>query len=218
MLIPSLYAAAPVSTRCFLWLRQIVTPYEAIAASLPPEGRVLDLGCGHGLLAFTAAIARSGRDVVGVDHDLQRILLARAALKRLQIHANLRFEVADLTQTVGSLPSGSLSGIAMIDMLHYFDPDAQESLVRNAQRVLRRDGVLAVREIDAAAGLRGSANRLYERLATGTGFTQSSNARLCFRTANQWAGLLQTAGFEVESRRCGLPFLADVLFVGRKPL
>ncbi len=55
--IISLFAESPLSTRCFLRLRSMLTPYERIAAVLPARGRVLDLGSGHGLLAFTILIA-----------------------------------------------------------------------------------------------------------------------------------------------------------------
>jgi SAM-dependent methyltransferase len=216
--IRSLYANASVRTRCFLSLRELITPYSAIAASFHDEGLVLDLGCGHGLLAFALAITGRSREIVAVDHDAERIRLARSAMTRLEADVKLRFEVGDLTEVLGSFAPGSLSGVAMIDMLHYFDADTQRCLISGAERALRHHGVLAVREIDSSAGMRGVVNRFYERVATGTGFTRSSSAELSFRGANEWRALLEGAGFLVDSQPCGLPFLADVLFVGRKLL
>jgi SAM-dependent methyltransferase len=216
--IRSLYANASVRTRCFLSLRELITPYSAIAASFHDEGLVLDLGCGHGLLAFALAIKGRSREIVAVDHDAERIRLARSAMTRLEADVKLRFEVGDLTEVLGSFAPGSLSGVAMIDMLHYFDADTQRCLISGAERALRHHGVLAVREIDSSAGMRGVVNRFYERVATGTGFTRSSSAELSFRGANEWRALLEGAGFLVDSQPCGLPFLADVLFVGRKLL
>src|SRR5207253_2269166 len=52
----SLFADAKLSTRCFLWLRSSFTSYRLIASTLPSQGRLLDLGSGHGLLSFTLAL------------------------------------------------------------------------------------------------------------------------------------------------------------------
>src|ERR1700693_2147131 len=101
--------------------------------------------------------------------------------------------------------------MAMIDILHYFDPASQQFLVSQAMRVLAPGGILAVREIDSDDGMRAAANRFYERLATGIGFTRSAGPKLSFRGADGWVSLLETAGFKVRSERCGPPFFADVL-------
>jgi hypothetical protein len=106
----------------------------------------------------------------------------------------------------------------MIDILHYFDPASQQFLVSQAMRVLAPGGILAVREIDSDDGMKAAANRFYERLATGIGFTRSAGPKLSFRGAGGWASLLETAGFEVRSECCGPPFFADVLFVARRTL
>jgi len=106
----------------------------------------------------------------------------------------------------------------MIDILHYFDTASQEFLVGEAARVLAPAGILAAREIDADAGIKGVANRLYEHLATRVGFTRSSGPKLSFRGAAEWAMLLERAGFSVRSQSCGASFLADVLFVAQRNL
>jgi ubiquinone/menaquinone biosynthesis C-methylase UbiE len=214
----SAYADAPATTRCFLWLRQTITPYAEIADSFPERGRVLDVGCGHGLLAFTLATRGTSREIIAVDHDTDRIRLARSASARLGTVARVNFQVGDVAETLASFASASLSGVAMIDMLHYFRPDVQEFLIREAYRALNKGGVITAREIDSGSRAKGAANRFYERLATRTGFTQSSSEQLSFNSAAGWTHLLEGVGFTVKSDHCGLPFLADVLFVGRKPL
>jgi len=80
-------------------------------------------------------------------------------------------------------------------------------------RVLAPGGILLVREIDSDDGIKARANRLYERLATGVGFTRSAGPKLSFRGAGGWTSLLATAGFTVRAERCGPLFFADVLFV-----
>ena len=216
--ISSLFAESPLSTRCFLRLRSILTPYDRMASVIPTRGRVLDLGSGHGLLAFALSLGSHEREIIGIDHDPDRVRLAEAAALRLPVGSSLSFEVGDLKEKLWSFPSGSLVGIAMIDILHYFDPATQELLVGEAARVLGPGGILAVREIDSDDGIRAAANRFYERLATGIGFTRSAGPKLSFRGAGGWVSLLESAGFKVGSERCGPSFFADVLFVAQRPL
>ena len=214
----SLFAEAKLSTRCFLWLRSVLTPYELIAASLPSRGRLLDLGSGHGLLCFTLALASAEREIAGVDHDVARVRLAETAALKLPPEIRPRFLVGDLKESIAALGPATLAGIAMIDILHYFDPRDQQLLISEAARVVAPSGVLVVREIDSDAGLKAAANRLYERLATGIGFTRSTVATLSFRGAREWTSLIESAGFMVRSLPGGAAFFADVLFAAQKRL
>ena len=214
----SLFAEAKLSTRCFLWLRSVLTPYELIAASLPSRGRLLDLGSGHGLLCFTLALASAEREIVGVDHDVARVRLAETAALKLPSEIRPRFLVGDLKESIAALGPATLAGIAMIDILHYFDAASQHFLIGEASRVLIPGGVLAVREIDADAGIKAVTNRLYERVATGVGFTRSTGRELTFRGAREWSSVLGSAGFSTRSRPAGPRFLADVLLIGLRNL
>jgi SAM-dependent methyltransferase len=214
----SLFADAPLSTRSFLRLRSILTPYDRMASVLPARGRVLDLGSGHGLLALALSLGSREREIIGIDHDPDRVRIAEAAALGLLVGSRPSFEVGDLKEKLWSFPSGSLVGIAMIDILHYFDPPTQQFLVGHAARVLAPGGVLVVREIDSDDGIKARANRLYEHLATGVGFTRSAGPKLSFRGASGWIGLLESTGFSVRSERCGPPFFADVLFVAQRSL
>ena len=214
----SLFADAPLSTRFFLRVRSLLTPYGRMASVFPARGRVLDLGSGHGLLAFALSLGSKERQIIGIDHDPDRVRLAEAAARELPFGSRPSFEVGDLKEKLLSFASGSLTGLAMIDILHYFDPASQQFLVSQAMRVLAPGGILAVREIDSDDGIRAAANRLYERLATGIGFTRSAGPKLSFRAAGDWVSLIETAGFKVRSERCGPPFFADVLFVAQRSL
>jgi len=106
----------------------------------------------------------------------------------------------------------------MIDILHYFDSASQHFLIREASRVLIPGGILAVREIDANAGIKAATNRLYERVATGVGFTRSTGRELTFRGAREWSSMLGSAGFSTRSQPAGPRFLADVLMISTRNL
>jgi ubiquinone/menaquinone biosynthesis C-methylase UbiE len=125
-----------------------------MASLFPTRGRVLDLGSGHGLLAFALSLGSQQREIIGIDHDPGRIRFAEAAALELPVGSRPSFEVGDLKEKLWSFTSGSLVGIAMIDILHYFDPASQQILISQAMRVLAPGGILAVREIDSDDGIR----------------------------------------------------------------
>lgn len=216
--IPALFSDAPLATRWFIWLRWKLTPYREIADILPATGRILDLGSGHGLLSLTLSIGSEGREVVGIDHDQARVRQAERAAARSASRSKPRFETGDLEKALAAFASASLSGIAMIDILHYLAPEAQDLLVRQAARVLEPSGILALREVDPQGGPVATWNRLYENVATRIGFTQSARTHLTFRSVSGWTTTLEAAGFEVRSERCGSALFSDVLFVARRPV
>jgi SAM-dependent methyltransferase len=214
--ITSLFAEAQLSTRCFIWLRWRLTPYLRIASVLPRRGRILDLGSGHGLLSLALSIDSDEREIIGIDHDAQRVRLAEGAISRHTSVSKPRFAVGDLENSLATFASGSLAGIAMIDLLHYFGPESQRALVEGAARALEPGGILAMREVDSEGGAAAVWNKVYENVSTRVGFTRSARKRLEFRSLSGWTKMLESAGFRVHSEPCGSPIFSDVLFIGRR--
>jgi dolichyl-phosphate beta-glucosyltransferase len=197
-------------TRLFLRLRWAFTPYARMASKAAPEGKILDLGCGHGLLALTAALQSPRRQVLGVDHDEARIAMARAAAQGIP---NARFETALMLP----FPEGAFRGIFMIDVLHYFDPQAQEELLKGAWERLEPGGVVIVREVNPHGGFASWFNRFYEKVATGIGFTRSrSGTHHSFKSVTEWEDLISRQGFRVSSMPCSSILFSDHLFIGEK--
>jgi len=184
-----------------------------MASYIPTQGKVLDLGCGHGLLAFALALGSPGRNVLALDHDTARIDLAKSSHGELP---GLRFEIGDfgiLEKTKQNLES--FVGITLIDVMHYFPFADQDRYFKQAFEALSPGGVLLFREVNPEAGLTSAINQFHEVVMTRIGFTQAQE--LHFRSIQEWAQAAQNAGFEVTSQPCGhFPF-ADVLFICKKP-
>ena len=214
--VASLFAEAPLSTRFYIWLRWRMTPYARIASALPSQGLIVDLGSGHGLLALMLSVSSDEREIIGIDHDPRRVCLAGKAMARNANGPRSRFEVGDIETALSTFADRSLAGIAMIDVLHYFDSEAQNALLEQAARVLDAGGVLAVREIDSEGGVAAIWSRLYENAAIRVGFTRSARRQLQFRSADAWTKMLEGAGFTVSAEACGSPIFSDVLFIGRR--
>jgi dolichyl-phosphate beta-glucosyltransferase len=202
-------------TRIFLWLRWTLTPYLELASKVPPAGRILDLGSGHGLLSIATALQSGKREVLGIDHDEARVRMARQAAKGIP---GVRFELGAIYPFPDDLPRAGFRGVFLIDVLHYFPPAAQEELLRGAWDRLEPGGVVLVREVNPHGGLAARFNRFYEKLATGLGFTLSSaGTKHTFKSVTEWEELIAQAGFQVTSMPCSSVLFSDHLFIGVKP-
>jgi 2-polyprenyl-3-methyl-5-hydroxy-6-metoxy-1,4-benzoquinol methylase len=197
-------------TRLFLFLRWGLTPYALMAKYLPPSGKIVDYGCGHGLFGMSLAQESAERKVFGIDHDRKRIEIA---LEAARSSTNLQFSVGGLFESAGE----PAKGISLIDVMHYFDPVAQKDHLASAFNQLDHNGILIFREVDPDAGFISVVNRFYEKIATSIGFTRSNEEKLYFRKKEDWLRLLAEIGFHARAERCSSILFADVLFIGEKP-
>lgn len=207
---PQFFSAPSWKTRLFLRLRQHITPYEAMAQSLPQNGKILDMGCGHGLFSSLLAALHPNAKILGIDHDKSRVQAAQSAAKTIP---NLQFESGEAS---ASLPDNTFDGAALIDVLHYLGPKEQRQTLENIKRCLKDNGVLIVREVDNNNSLTSRWNRFYEFVSVKIGITKSRNSSSHFRSSQDWMRLLDSVGFSVSAQRCSHPLFSDVLFVAKK--
>ncbi len=73
-------------------MRWHTSPHRKLEADLPRRGRILEVGCGHGLLALHLALGVPERTVLGVDIDASKIEHARAAAVAAQVDDRVHFE------------------------------------------------------------------------------------------------------------------------------
>ncbi|MFO1080313.1 MAG: methyltransferase domain-containing protein [Reyranellaceae bacterium] len=118
--------------------RQFVAGRRLVAALAIAAGeRVLDVGCGTGLLAeHVADLVGPGGAVLGIDPLPERIALAAAKAR-----ATLRFEVGDAADLSGHA-EGSFDVVLLNAVFHWL-PDKAGPL-REFRRVLRPGGRLGI--------------------------------------------------------------------------
>jgi ubiquinone/menaquinone biosynthesis C-methylase UbiE len=110
----------------------------ALLAEYPPEGPVLDIGCGSGDLAIH--VAESGMDTLGIDFVEEAIIQARSkkAVLPSNVANRLTFRVADALHP--SLLGQTFGAIVDSGFYHLFDSDQCEQFVDELARVLRPGG------------------------------------------------------------------------------
>jgi SAM-dependent methyltransferase len=115
----------------------------SMAADLPPEATVLDLGCGAGLDSLIAArrIGPKGA-VIGVDFSESMLSRARRAASRSGLH-NVLLCLADAERL--PLRDGEIEA-AMVNGIFNLNP-ARDAIFSELARVLRPGGVAFVAEL-----------------------------------------------------------------------
>ncbi|MGE4062472.1 MAG: class I SAM-dependent methyltransferase [Rhodospirillaceae bacterium] len=187
-----LYAGEALGTKLFVLARRMLAPLGAIAARVPAEGRLLDVGCGHGLFSLALAAADPSRKIVGIDPSPAKISVAVRAGKSF---ANVEFREG----VVESLEGERFAAITVLDVL-YLLPDAQKkSLLAACCGLLAPGGTLVLKTNDTHPAWKYRVARAQERLMTGVGLTLGTG-KLYFRSCAENAALLRETGFDVEVR------------------
>lgn len=159
-----LYDDEPRGDRFHTVVRWWTAPFADLELEVPLAGDVLEVGCGHGLLACYLAIASRARHVVGVDIDVDKVATARRAAGRLRPgEADVRFEVSD-----GTLPrtGGGWRSIVIADVLYLLGREGRERLLGECVEALAPGGLLVIKEVDTVPVWKVQLARVQELAAT----------------------------------------------------
>ena len=176
--------------------------------------RLLDLGCGQGileaLLAAASEDAASGplpapRTIHGIELDAHAVRRARAAAGARACIAQGDIRSAELAEA---------DAIVILDVLHYIDRAAQEAVLERVREAVAPGGVLLLRVADARPSLRFRATTALDRLSLWMRGHRPGPYHC--RPLAEWIARLESLGFAVEPRpmSAGTPF-ANVLLVAR---
>jgi SAM-dependent methyltransferase len=183
------------------------------------RARVLDLGCGQGLLAAwlqaaercyergcwpqtwpppPRALATQGLELMARDVERARCAFGSACV----------VSQADIRTAAFS----AVDAVVILDVLHYISPEAQLEVLQRVRAALPWRGLLLLRIGDADGGLRFHYGQWSDRLVMlmrGHG-----SGPQCCRSVAQWRQLLRQCGFDSEAKPMsqGTPF-ANVLLV-----
>jgi SAM-dependent methyltransferase len=193
------------------------------AGLIPPGARVLDIGCGQGLLASLLRAcgqlgargewpqawsqAPHGTQVTGIELMQRDVERARAALGDSH---DMRFVCGDMRV----VPFPNCEVVVMLDVLHYIPRAEQESVLCRVRDALVPGGRLLLRVGDADAKRHFAISQWVDRAVT---LVRGHRAAPTHgRSLREWMAQLAALGLPAEARPMsqGTPF-ANVLLVAQ---
>lgn len=165
--------------------------YEVFHQHLPNSGLIVDIGCGYGYLGHILAWTGKEREIIGFDHDAEKITVANNTPAK---PANLNFEVKNAL--LAELPLADAFVIS--DVLHYLPQEDQRKLLEKCMNNLLPGGILFVRDADASMQKRHFGTRLTEFFSTRLGFNKTNANKLCFVTREFVESTAKSNNFIVE--------------------
>ena len=206
------FAGAPRAERWHVAGRLRSCPIDAVAGATPPRGRVLDFGCGHGVVSLYLAITSSAREITGVDVDGDKLVHGRAAADRAGLP--VRFDHVDPAYR----PTGEWDAITIVDVLYLLGQQAALEVVDAAAAALAAGGVVVIKEISVRPRWKYWLAKGQEVLATKV-VRITEGSRVHFVPPAMIAARLEAAGLAVEHRSLHRGRLhPHHLIVGRKAL
>ncbi|GAP37297.1 class I SAM-dependent methyltransferase [Piscinibacter sakaiensis] len=194
---------------------------------LPARARIVDIGCGQGLLAsLLAAVdaaaaagrwpaawppAPVGARVHGIELMARDVARARAALGALPEPP--QFVCADMREA----PLPRCDAVVILDVLHYVDHAAQAALLRRVHAALVPGGRLLLRVGDQDARRGFAVSQWVDRVVTAVRGHRVPPT--WGRPLRDWTALLEGLGFRVAAvpMSAGTPFANVLLVADRRP-
>jgi 2-polyprenyl-6-hydroxyphenyl methylase/3-demethylubiquinone-9 3-methyltransferase len=184
----ALYRAHSLGTRLFVRARQRLFPFAHVLAYVPRGGKLLDVGCGHGLFSLLVAQQRPDTQVLGVDPDARKI---RALERAAAAFPNVRF----LCGRVEDVTASDFDCAALLDVLIYVPQEKQLAFVDAVRARLASGGTLLLAMNDKRPRWKYAVTRLQETCMRLSGLTQAE--ALHFVAPDDMARQLAQRGFSV---------------------
>ena len=132
----SAYSFAPLLDRIRPSLRYSLFSFSSLNSVIPKNGRLLDVGCGDGLLAvYLRRIKKRTQPIVGVDIDDRKIHIA----KQLDL-SDAEFHHKDVAQ----LPSNAFDVVTVVHVLYLLPISLREKFLQHCVRALKPGGTLVL--------------------------------------------------------------------------
>jgi 2-polyprenyl-3-methyl-5-hydroxy-6-metoxy-1,4-benzoquinol methylase len=134
--------------------------YQPFHDLLPRDGKLLDIGCGYGFMAYILYWAsQNKRQITGIDYDEEKIETANHCFSKT---GDLQFVHADIAH----FELEKYNGITIMDVLHYLKHEEQTNVIEKAIDALLPGGILIIRDGDADMKQKHKGTKLTELFST----------------------------------------------------
>ncbi len=176
---------------------------------LPRQGHITDIGTGYGYLPYMLSFTAPERTFTGIDYDEQKINTAKHNISKSD---RLQFMAANVLQI--SLPPSE--AFILNDVLHYMPKEEQESLIIKCLEKLKGNGILIIRDGNAAMKRKHQGTRLSEFFSTRfLKFNKTIYDKLYFTTEKEIRSYINPQKFSVEIVD-ETNFTSNIVFVIKK--
>jgi 2-polyprenyl-3-methyl-5-hydroxy-6-metoxy-1,4-benzoquinol methylase len=188
----SVFAPLPLKERLFCRIRLSLAPLEQVAARATGT-TLLDVGCGHGVLAALLLHDHPERHVVGIDPDERKIEWARQSVGR---DARAEFRACTIETLAAERPA-SFDCVLIADVLCLISRDEWAPLLAAARVLLRRGGRLVLKDAEDDGSWRARKAIAQEWLMVHV-LRRTVSSGIGFGTRAELADYVTRAGFVVD--------------------
>jgi 2-polyprenyl-6-hydroxyphenyl methylase/3-demethylubiquinone-9 3-methyltransferase len=183
----------PAKERWFCRARLKLAPLEQVAARAAGND-ILDVGCGHGVLAALLLHGRPERRVVGIDPDVRKIEWANKSIGK---SPNAEFHAVTIEALAAQRPA-SFDCVIIADVLCLIARDTWPPFLDAARRLLRPGGQLLLKDAENDGSWRAVKALWQERLMVHVLRRTVSTGGIGFATREELARYVERAGFVVD--------------------
>jgi 2-polyprenyl-3-methyl-5-hydroxy-6-metoxy-1,4-benzoquinol methylase len=185
----SIFTEGPLVMRLLQRWRVAICPLDAVVDEVPRGSRVLDVGCGGGLLL--GVLHQTGRLREGVGFDVSAPAIEVAQRMAARVRSGDRAAAPPLLEfhrcrAEDDWPSGAFDVVTIVDVLHHVDPARQRAFFERAASRVRPGGLLVYKDMAPRPRWRAWANRLHDLVM-----------------ARQWIHEVDARDAESWARACG---------------
>ena len=187
------YASASLQERVKIWARLICLQpiLKAIDQHIPTtSGRLIDLGCGHGLVSLLVA-SRRRQTILGIEMSPSRFAIAKKAAHDL---SHVTFQHGDIAQM--RIPLGD--AILLIDVLFLFSDETQQRILANCAHALTPKGVVLVKDNTTIPGWKCCYATFEEKIKRSIrAYGVTTRSRPNYHASHRWRQLIRRANLKI---------------------
>lgn len=161
-----MFQRGPVALRILQHLRPYICPFEEVLRHIPAGSRVLDVGCGGGLLLglmrHAGVLKLEPGAGVGFDLSKDAIVIAQQMAATVGAGDQLKFQAIGVEDP---WPDGQFDVVSIVDVMHHVPANARRSVLQHAFEHLRPGGRLVYKDM-THRGWRAFMNQLHDLTLT----------------------------------------------------
>lgn len=193
-------------------IRKLILPFDAIEPFVPHRGKILDIGCGHGVFSELLAQKAPGRQVVGIDPSRQKIQLAARDHKST---SNIQYKAIG----VENLREKNWDAATILDVIYLLPYQEKIRFLKVVRRHLKSKGTLILKEVENEPKWKYYLVLLEEFIMVKVfKLTYSQYGGIYLLSRDQYKQILKDSGFTITTVQSinGLLPYPHVLFVATK--